>query len=87
MDELTMALMTKEDWEQVADWKTRDIPKDIEKEIQKDLLAYVEWGKAIIESVYNPDIEEPNLAEGKKLFTKMKAWKPEMFPKKNDNSR
>lgn len=77
MDDLTAALMTREDREQLADWESREIPEDTAKEIQKDLLAYVEWGKATILGV-----DEASLEEGKRLFAKMKKWKPDMFPKK-----
>ena len=73
--------ITKEQFfEESEDWHRRNIPKDAEKQIQKDVLAYCEYITNVL-SLKN----KHDLAEAIRLHQNVLRWKPENFPLKTDS--
>jgi len=63
-------------WRKQIRWSNRDLSGEKAKEMQKDMLAYLDWGISFMKG------ETKDLAKGYELYDKMCRWKPEDFPLK-----
>jgi len=57
-------------------WSLRDTTGEKGKEMQVDMLAYIDWAIAFVKH------EGRMIDEGHALYAKMVRWKPEDFPLK-----
>ena len=59
-----------------AKWSERDLSGPRGKELQRDVLAYIDWGLSVL------DGRPYDFAEGVRLHENVKRWKPEDFPQR-----